>query len=75
MDDAHDDTSRLLAEHERKVLENKISIAEQVANNLGPHSSTADQSYVARFTELGRRGRERRTGRQEAMEVTAENQN
>ena len=50
MHDAHDGTAKVLADQEQAVLERKLAIADQIANNLGPHSSTADQSYVARLT-------------------------
>ena len=57
MHDAHDGTSKVLAEQERAVLERKREVAEVVAQHLGPQASTADQTYVACLTELGRAGR------------------
>ena len=55
--DAHDGTSKVLAEQEQAVLERKIAVAEIVAHHLGPSSTTADQACMARLTALGRAGR------------------
>ena len=57
MGDAADETGKALAEHEQKVLEKKLDIARQIAANLGPHASTADQSYVSRLVELAAAGK------------------
>ena len=59
-----DETGKVLAEHEQAKLDNKFQIAQQIANHLGPHASTADQSYVSRLAELrikrlGKRERKR----------------
>ncbi len=73
MDDAGDATAKVLADQEQANLEGKITIAQQIANNLGPHFLTADQSYVARLTELGTQARRRR-GSKTPMEVSTDSQ-
>jgi hypothetical protein len=47
MNDAFDGTAKVLAEQKRVTLEKKAAIAQQIANNLGPHSDTANKEYVA----------------------------
>ena len=75
MHDAHDGTQKILAEHGQAKLEKKIAIAEQIANHLGPHSATADQSYVSRLTELGQAGRKPRSrSRGQPMEISNDGQ-
>ena len=75
MQDAQDGTRKVLAEQEQATLERKIAIAQQIANHLGPQSSTADQSYVARLTELGRAGRRQLRSRSKIpMEVSKDEQ-
>jgi len=51
MDDRYDDMQRILAAHEEFKRQHRMSIAQQIANHLGPHSSTADQSFVSRLVE------------------------
>jgi len=58
LDDRHDDFKKFLAEHEQLKKAQQQSITQQIANHLGPHSSSADQSYVSRLVEE-RRGRSR----------------
>ena len=59
MDDAGDETGKVLAERQRKVLEKKLEIARQIAAHLGPHASTADQSYVSRLPALAAEGKKK----------------
>ena len=75
MNDAQDGLRKVLAEQEQANLERKIAIAQQITNHLGPHSSTADQSYVARLAEFGRKGRQRRSrSKRLSMEVSNDQQ-
>ncbi len=74
MTDARDGTAKVLSDQERAALERQITISRQILNHLGPHSSTADQSYVARLTKLERRARERRPRSDAAMEVSNDSQ-
>ena len=57
MDDSMEYYSKLLDEHLKAEQDKKNSIAAQIQNHLGPHSSTADQSYVSRLVELGGNGK------------------
>ena len=53
--DAHDGTSKVLAEQRHATLEKNVAIAQQIANNLGPHSETANEEYVAQLASLARK--------------------
>ncbi len=53
MRDAFDGTSKVFAEQERAALDRTREVSEVVAQDVGPQTSTPDQSYVARLTELG----------------------
>ena len=57
MDDRNDELKMILAAHEEFERMQQNSIAQQIANHLGPHASSADQSYVSRLAE--ERGRSR----------------
>ena len=52
MNDAYEETKKVMEEKEQSDLEKKLEVARQIAQHLGPHASTADQSYVCRLTEL-----------------------
>ena len=56
MDDLMDYYSNQFDEHLKAEQDKKNSIAAQIQNHLGPHSSTADQSFVSRLVELGGNG-------------------
>ena len=61
--DAADETAKVLAEHERKTQEKKERIARQIAAHLGPHASTADQSYVSRLAQLAGKKKVKKVGK------------
>ncbi len=56
MDDLYDDYQKQLNEALKAEQDKKNAIAAQIQNHLGPHSSTADQSFVSRLVELGGNG-------------------
>ena len=56
MGDLMDYYSKQLDEHLKAEQDKKNSIAAQIQNHLGPHSSTADRSFVSRLVELGGNG-------------------
>ena len=73
MNEAQAETERVFEQMSRDVLERKKSIGEQIAQNLGPHSATADQSYVARLTADGNKSRGRYrmgAGKKDPMDLT-----
>lgn len=79
MRDTKEELSKVLAENAQHKLDKNISIANQIAQNLGPHSATADQSYVSRLTDLGRQqgrqqGRIRARSKGVPMEVVNDEQ-
>ena len=57
MDESYDKFSQMLEEALEAEQRKKNSIAAQIQNHLGPHSSTADQSFVSRLVELGGNGK------------------
>ena len=63
MGDAADETGKVLAEHERAKREKQEEIARQIAAHLGPHASTADQSYVARLAALAGKKKAKKVGK------------
>ncbi len=56
MADAQEDFKKALKEQVQARPDQNAAIAQQTANSLGPHFSTADQSHAACLTELGRKG-------------------
>ena len=75
MDDAGDDTAKVLAENERAAADKKVAIAQQIANNLG-HQSDANPSFVAELTKLSmnKRGQRATRGKQPDEEMASGSQ-
>ena len=46
MQDAYDETKKVLEEKEQSDLEKKLEIARQISQHICPHAATADQSYI-----------------------------
>jgi len=74
MDDLFDNYQRQLDEALKAEQDKKKSIAAQIQNHLGPHSSTADQSFVSRLTELGAKGKPPREMTPEIKGITSNDQ-
>jgi hypothetical protein len=53
MHDAHDGTSKILAEQEQAVLQRNREVAKVVAKHLGPQASTAPQERHRRSRSSG----------------------
>ena len=56
MKDAGNGSGQAMADHQQKVLEKKIAVANEAAQNLGEGHN---QAYVARLIDLATRGRQR----------------
>ena len=70
MEDQQNDFKDFMNFRDGQQAEQRRSIAVTIQDHLGPASSTADQSYVHRLVELGRRGRKPRSRSPINMEVS-----
>ena len=66
MQDAQAETTNIFEQLKRETEERKRMIQAQIAQNLGPSSATADQSYIAGLVEGG--GNKGRDDTQEATQ-------
>ena len=72
MQEAANETARVLAENERARAAKSSAVAQQIANHMGPNSS-ADPSYIARLTqlEMKKRAKPRTRGQGEDEDMAA----
>ena len=69
MDDMYDEYEKHFEEANKAAAERQSSILRQVQQHLGPHSSTADQSFISRLAEM----RQPRPTSPEVVAITSDN--